>query len=445
MTDTTTSLPVYERRDIPEQHRHLRTMTELKADRLKPAKGQEPVALLRVYRRGHGWGEFPLYDPAGAAKMRPLSAKQRRAMETRRTCPECKTVCGYVVYTRCTECQTRAQQEAQDRRARTCERCGREAEAALPKDVHGWPACDHCRVRYAVCKQLADERAAVWRRTCPGSPQQACTVQTATDEEVAEAWDAGTWTGPRRCPPCDEAYGRWQGAQRCQAEENARRAREAREREVAELSAWARGVLADPDAVVLDTETTGLHDTARIVDLAVLTVGGDVLVDTLLDPGEPIPAEAWGVHGIADADVQDAPRFGDVLVQLTGALVNRRCLIYNRGYDVSRLRHELTLHYVDRAAREAAREVAATGVLPERVRDQVVAQAQKEAAAWLESMRFEDVMVPYSDWYGEWSDYHGNYRWQPLYGGDHRAASDCRAVLDRLREMAAGVVDSADA
>jgi hypothetical protein len=54
MTDTTTSLPVYERRDIPEQHRHLRTRTELKADRLKPADGQQPVALLRVYRRGHG-------------------------------------------------------------------------------------------------------------------------------------------------------------------------------------------------------------------------------------------------------------------------------------------------------------------------------------------------------------------------------------------------------
>ncbi|WP_086559878.1 3'-5' exonuclease [Streptomyces africanus] len=420
MTDTTTSLPVYERRDVPEQHRHLRTMTELKKDRMKPADGQEPVALLRVYRRGHGWGEFPLYDPAGAVKMRPLSAKQRQAMEARRTCPECREVRGYVVYTRCSECRARAQQEAQDRQARTCERCRREAGAALPKDVHGWPACDHCRIRYAICKQLADEREIVWRRTCPGHPGSDCTVQTATDDEVNEARAAGTWLGPRRCPPCDEAYDRWYEAQRHEAVENERRAEEARRREVAELSAWAWDVLADPGAVVLDTETTGLHDEARIVNLAVLTVGGDVLVDTLLDPGEPIPAEATDVHGIADADVRGQPRFGDVLVQLTGALVNRRCLIYNRAFDVGRLRHELTLHY-----RAVGHDDPAASV-----------------AAWLESMRFEDAMVPYSDWVGEWSDYHGDYRWQPLYGGDHRASSDCRAVVDRLREMAAGVTAS---
>jgi DNA polymerase III epsilon subunit-like protein len=416
MTDTTTSLPVYERRDIPEQHRHLRTMTELKADRLKPAEGQQPVALVRVYRRGHGWGEFPLYDPAGAAKMRPLSAKQQRAIEARRTCPECNEVRGYVVYIRCNDCRAKAQQEAQDRQARTCERCRREAGAALPKDVHGWPACDPCRIRYAICKQLADERAAVWRRTCPGYPGHDCTVETATDDEITEAWNAGDYTGPWRCPPCGEAYERWYEAQRHQVGET-------RERQVAGLSAWARDALADPAVVVLDTETTGLHDGARIVDLAVLTVGGDVLVNTLLDPGEPIPAEATDIHGITDVDVQGQPRFGDVLVQLTGALVNRRCLIYNDTFDVGRLRHELTMHY-----REAGHGDPAAS-----------------AAAWLETMRFEDVMMPYSDWYGEWSDYHGNYCWQPLFGGDHRAASDCRAVLDRLREMAAGVADPAEA
>lgn len=45
--------------------------------------------------------------------------------------------------------------------------------------------------------------------------------------------------------------------------------------------------------------------------------------------------------------------------------------------------------------------------------------------------------MPYSDWYGDWNDYFGNYQWQPL-GGGHRALGDVRAVLDRLREMAKG-------
>jgi hypothetical protein len=414
-TTTKPALPVYERKDVPEQHRHLRTMTELKKDRLKPADGQEPVALLRVYRRGHGWGEFPLYDPECASKMRPLSAKQQAAKKARRTCPECKEVRGYVVYTRCGECQKRAQQEAQDRQARTCERCRREAGAALPRDVHGWPACDPCRIRYALCKQASDEREAAWRRTCPGHPGSACTVQTATDEEIAEARTAGTWRGsPRRCPACDEAYDRWYEAQRHQAAENQRRAVEDRRRQVAELSAWARQVLADPDTVILDTETTGLEDDARIVDLAVITVAGTVLVDTLVNPGEPIPWEATDIHGITDQQVENAPAFGDVLERLTTALDGRRCLIYNELYDVDRLRHELTVHY-----QQADHD-----------------DPKASATAWLNRMRFEDAMIPYSDWYGEWSDYWGNYSWQPLYGGDHRAVSDCRAVVERLRDMA---------
>lgn len=421
MADATNTLPVYERGEVPV---HLRTRTELKAYRLKPAEGQQPVGLLRVYRRGHGWGQFPLYDPKHAAKMRPLSAKQQAAKTARRTCPECKEVRGYVVYTRCGECQKRAQQEAQDRQARTCERCRREAEAALPKDVHGWPACDPCRIRYALCKQASDEREAAWRRTCPGHPGSACTVQTATDEEIAEARAAGTWRGsPRRCPACDEAYDRWCKAQRREAAENERRAQEARRRQVAELASWAREVLADPDTVILDTETTGLEDDARIVDLAVITGAGDVLVNTLINPGETIPWEATDIHGITDEQVADAPRFADTLAQLTTALNGRRCLIYNKPYDVARLRHELTLHY----------------------RQDGHAKPEASAATWLDSMRFEDALIPYSDWYGDWSDYWGNYAWQPLYGGDHRAVSDCRAVVERLHDMAQHTAAEAEA
>lgn len=283
------SLPVYERKEVPEHLQHLRTMTQLKEQRLKPAEGQEPVALLRVYRSGHGWGKFPLYDPAAAAKMRPLSGKQQQAMTARRTCPECREVCGYVVYQRCEDCRSRAQREAQDRQARTCHRCRRESATTLPKDVHGWWACEHCRIHYALRKQAEEDRLAVWRRTCPGP---GCNLMTATDEEIAAVRaDQTNLTGwvPRWCPPCAERD-QLERAERQRAyEEEQERALEERRRQVAELEEWAREVLADPDTVILDTETTGLEDDARIVDLAVLTVAGDVLVNTLVDPGEPIP------------------------------------------------------------------------------------------------------------------------------------------------------------
>lgn len=71
------------------------------------------------------------------------------------------------------------------------------------------------------------------------------------------------------------------------------------------------------DAVVLDTETTGLDTrTARIVQIgAVRLVKGAVSDEdnlvTLVNPEQPIPAAATAVHGISDDDVRTAPRFVD--------------------------------------------------------------------------------------------------------------------------------------
>ena len=46
------------------------------------------------------------------------------------------------------------------------------------------------------------------------------------------------------------------------------------------------------------------------------------------------------------------------------------------------------------------------------------------------------AMAYYSQYVGEWSDYHCSYRWQKLPGGDHSARGDCLAVLKIMQEMA---------
>lgn len=220
------------------------------------------------------------------------------------------------------------------------------------------------------------------------------------------------------CESCQEAARRRREEIARERVERERAAVAARREHVAELAEWAREALADPRTVVLDTETTGLHERARIVELAVVAADGTVLMDTLVNPGEPIPADATAVHGITDEDVAGAPRFADLTVELTEVLDYRRVLIYNEPYDRGRLLYELDLRY-------------------RRQWVSLVKHGPHEAAtAWLEAMRLEDVMIPYSDWVGEWDDYHGNYRWQRLDGG-HRAVGDCRAVLDLLRAMAA--------
>jgi hypothetical protein len=69
------------------------------------------------------------------------------------------------------------------------------------------------------------------------------------------------------------------------------------------------------DAVVIDTETTGLDtNSARIVQMAAVRIVKGRIADeapfvTLVDPGEPIPAAATAVYGVADTDVAGAPGF----------------------------------------------------------------------------------------------------------------------------------------
>ena len=54
---------------------------------------------------------------------------------------------------------------------------------------------------------------------------------------------------------------------------------------------WAQGVLADPATIFLDTETTGLDAYAELVDIAVVDAAGRVLLDSLVRPRRPIPAD----------------------------------------------------------------------------------------------------------------------------------------------------------
>ena len=438
-------VPVYGWRQAPQ---YLRTQTQLGEDRLKLAEGQSVLAYIRTRK----YGDIALYDPGAAVKMKPLASSTKAKMAALRTCPECDKVRDEILRGRpCTVCGERKRQERLRLLARTCAGCDTVRERPYPK-AHR--RCQSCRQTQLEKKR---ERVEAWIAEVTVCSADNCTVKIGS-KKAARAYlkekdwllraertdlpDSMWWPDwPRRCPPCKEAHEREQERLRVEYQERyERQERERRERErraAEERKAWAAAALVDPDVVVLDTETTGLHSEARIVEVAVLSSSGEVLLDTLLNPGEPIPDEASEVHGITDSDVAEAPTFSDVLVKLTGLLDHKRCLIYNDVYDIGRLRHELTLHYLDRATREAAEEVADTGTVPDELRERALAEARKQAAAWLDCMTFEDVMIPYSDWVGDWSEYHGNNRWQPLDGG-HRAAGDCRAVLDCLRAMGKG-------
>lgn len=64
--------------------------------------------------------------------------------------------------------------------------------------------------------------------------------------------------------------------------------------------------------------------------------------------------------------------------------------------------------------------------------------ANVQATAWIEAATWVDVLEPYSQYVGEWSAWHGDYRWQPL-GGGHRAVGDAQACLKVVKAMAASL------
>ena len=104
--------------------------------------------------------------------------------------------------------------------------------------------------------------------------------------------------------------------------------------------------LAALPAVALDLETTSL-DVAegRIVQIGAVAMRGPVVlgeprIDTRVAPGIPIPAASTGIHGIADADVVDAPRMPDLFGPLAEVLAGRVVIGQNIRFDLAVLRHE---------------------------------------------------------------------------------------------------------
>ena len=100
------------------------------------------------------------------------------------------------------------------------------------------------------------------------------------------------------------------------------------------------------DAVVIDTETTGLDPRkAWIVEIAAVRLVAGRLQSKpafrrLLRPGEPIPETAISIHGINDAMVAGAPAFADVWPELSSFIGGAVVIGHALGFDLAVLKRE---------------------------------------------------------------------------------------------------------
>jgi DNA polymerase III subunit epsilon len=171
--------------------------------------------------------------------------------------------------------------------------------------------------------------------------------------------------------------------------------------------------------VVLDTETTGLHD-GEICQIAIINSNAEIKLNTLVKTMHPIPPDASRIHGITDERVAGAPTWPEVapqvaeIIQTANAGYPADVIIYNASYDLMMMQFSSLLYGVNHP--------------------------------WVKMSKYWCAMEAFARVYGAWSDYHQSYTWQRLstaaayYGldnsGAHDALADCQMTLGVCRGMA---------
>jgi len=163
--------------------------------------------------------------------------------------------------------------------------------------------------------------------------------------------------------------------------------------------------------VYLDTETTGLDKNAEIVEIAVVDDTGQILINRLIRPTQPIPPVVSNLHGITDEMVAGAISWPALWPTVRGLLLGKTIGIYNAEFDVRIMRQSL----------------------------------ERYRLPWRESLATSDILSLYSEYRGEWDPTRRALRRFRLEDAGrafriplpntHRAADDAllaRALLRRI-------------
>ena len=181
------------------------------------------------------------------------------------------------------------------------------------------------------------------------------------------------------------------------------------------------------DYVIIDTETTGLTKHDEIIEIAIINMCGEVLLDTLIKPCRPIPAEATEINHITNEMVANAPAWADVFPKVLAIISSHKWLAWNSGFDARMLDQTcLTTGFFFNENSNFSPLVAST----------------------IHTSHI-DAKAVYDQWYGEYDEKRKSFKRQSLttaaarHGvlveGAHRALADCKMVLGVLQKVCAPV------
>ncbi len=102
--------------------------------------------------------------------------------------------------------------------------------------------------------------------------------------------------------------------------------------------------LVTENALILDTETTGLGEKDEVVEISIIDMRGNVFIDTLIKPTILIPPSSSAIHKITNMDISNAPYITEIITELTRLFRNNTVAIYNAEFDLRMLRQSLHAH-----------------------------------------------------------------------------------------------------
>lgn len=166
-------------------------------------------------------------------------------------------------------------------------------------------------------------------------------------------------------------------------------------------------VIDDCAFAVVDVETTGSRTAGdRVIEVAVVVVQGqrrELVFESLVNPGRPLPRPVTWLTRITDADVRPAPVFDEVADALLEALAGRIFVAHNARFDWGFLAAELR--------RSRGVELSGPRLCTARLARRLVPAAESCGL----------------DWLGQYFGLHNPAR--------HRAAGDALATAELLHRL----------
>ncbi|MBP7087817.1 MAG: 3'-5' exoribonuclease [Candidatus Omnitrophica bacterium] len=100
------------------------------------------------------------------------------------------------------------------------------------------------------------------------------------------------------------------------------------------------------DLVFIDLETTGLDVITgdAICEIGAFKIKNRKVIGkfhSLVNPGKPVPKEAYQVHKISDEDLKNAPYFKDIATKLIAFLADSVLCAYNISFDLGFINYQL--------------------------------------------------------------------------------------------------------